>query len=144
MKKIGIDLDSTLNNLTGVWLNMYNNEYNDNLPYFSEWFMDKEVKRHCGKKIYDYLHLPKLFYDLDINPGARETVEFLSEHYELYIITAYIPSSCLDKVNWVKKHLPNFKIENIVFVNDKSLLELDYLLDDGPLNIISFKYQCYL
>lgn len=139
MKKIGIDLDSTLNNLTDVWIELYNKDYNDNLEYFLNWDSHNDVKSECGKKIYDYLLIPQLFYNLDINPNAKDVVEFLSKHYKLYIVTAYIPTSCNDKVNWVKKYLPEFDINNIIFINDKSILELDYLIDDGPHNIEGFK-----
>lgn len=139
MKRIGLDLDSTLNNLTDVWIELYNKDYNDNLKYFSNWDNHNDVKPECGKKIYDYLHKPNLFYELDIIDGARETVEFLSKHYELYIVTAYIPETCVDKVNWVRKYLPNFNISNIVFLNKKNILELEYLIDDGPHNIEEFK-----
>jgi len=138
MKKIGIDLDSTLNNLTDVWVDLYNKDYNDNLKYFLTWDSHNDVKPECGRKIYDYLLKPQLFFDLDINPNAQEIVNFLSKHYKLYIITAYIPSSCVDKVNWVRKYLPELE-NDIVFINDKSILELDYLIDDGPHNLKTFK-----
>ena len=55
-----------------------------------------------------------------------------------YIPSAYVAEACLDKVNWIKKYLPNIKTENIIFINDKSLIDLDYLIDDGPHNIQSF------
>lgn len=138
MKRIGLDLDSTLNNLTDVWVELYNNDYNDNLKYFSNWDNHNDVKIECGKKIYDYLHKPNLFYNLDIAKDAKDVVEFLSKHYELYIVTAYIPESCIDKVNWVKKYLPNFNLNNVVFLNKKNILQLDYLIDDGPHNIEEF------
>ena len=41
---------------------------------------------------------------------------------------------------WLKKHFTFIKQENIIFINDKSLLHLDYLIDDGPHNIEDFKY----
>ena len=36
-KKIGIDLDSTLNNLNDVWLDRYNKDYNDDIKHFEKW-----------------------------------------------------------------------------------------------------------
>lgn len=138
MKKIGLDLDSTLNNLIDVWVDLYNTDYNDNLKSFSNWNNHNDVKPECGMKIYDYLNILGLFYNLDIAKDARDVVEFLSKHYELYIVTAYIPETCMDKVKWVKKHLPNFNTKNIVFINKKNILNLDYLIDDGPHNIEEF------
>ncbi len=138
-KKIGIDLDSTLNNLEIAWLNKYNMEYNDNIPAWTSWNPEDFVKPECGLKIYDYLHEPGFFYNLDIRPNAKETVEFLSEHYELYIVTAYTADTCIDKVNWVKKQGLPINEKNIIFINNKSLLDLDYLIDDGPHNFNNFK-----
>lgn len=133
-KIIGIDLDSTLNNLEVVWLNRYNQDYNDNLKEWSKWEVDEFVKPECGKKIYDYLHEPNFFYNLDIKPNARKVVNFLSKHYELYIVTAYTPDTCVDKTNWIKKHKLNIDPKNIIFINNKTILKLDYLIDDGPHN----------
>ena len=70
LKKIGIDLDSTLNNLDKVWLDRYNNDYNDNIKEWSQWDMEKIVKPECGKKIYNYLHEKNFFLNLDIQPNS--------------------------------------------------------------------------
>lgn len=136
--KIGIDLDVTLNNLNHVWVSRYNKDYNDNLEYFKEWKVENCVKKECGKKIFDYLKEPGFFYNLDIQPNAKEVVNFLSEKYELFIVTAYQPETCLDKANWVEKYGLNIKRENIIFINNKGLLKLDYLIDDGIHNFESF------
>lgn len=139
MKKIGIDLDSTMNNLEQVWLERYNLDFKDNLKEWYTWDVHKYVKKECGKKIYDYLHEPNFFYNLDIKPNVKEVIDFLSSKYELYVPTAYSADTCLDKVNWIKKHNLNIKEENVIFINNKSLLDLDYLIDDGPHNFNNFK-----
>lgn len=137
-KKIGIDLDTTLNNLMEHWLDCYNKDYNDNLKQWDTWAVDKHVKPECGVKIFDYLTKPSFFYNLDIKQNAVEVIDFLMLHFDVYIVTAYLPETCLDKANWVKKSIPNLKLENIIFINNKSLLDLDFLIDDGPHNIESF------
>lgn len=139
MKKIGIDLDSTLNNLEEVWLKRYNKDYKDNIKEWSQWDMEKVVKKECGNKIYDYLHEPGFFLNLDIKPNAKNVVESLSKDYELYIVTAYSPDTCMDKTKWVEKHGLNIDVKNIIFINNKGLLDLDYLIDDGPHNFENFK-----
>lgn len=137
--KIGIDLDSTLNNLERVWVERYNKDYNDNLKNWTRWEIDEIVKPECGKKIFDYLHEPGFFYNLDIKKGAKDVVDFLSKHYELYVVTAYTPDTCVDKANWIKKHNLAIDQKNIIFMNNKGLLDLDYLIDDGPHNFEEFK-----
>ena len=138
-KTLGIDLDTTLNNLNEVWLSRYNEEYKDDLKSYATWDIHKHVKEECGDNIFKYLHEPKFFYNLDIRDKARSVFEYLSSYFEIYIVTAYTADTCVDKVEWVKKHLPNFNYKNIIFCNDKSVLNLDYLIDDGHHNILGFK-----
>ena len=140
-KKIGIDLDSTLNNLNEVWLDRYNKDYNDNLKEFERWDATYGIKPECGVKIYDYLKEPGFFYNLDIRPNAKRVVDLLSKKYDLYIVTAYQAPTCVDKTNWIAKHLPSIDCRNIIFCNNKSVLNLDYLIDDGPHNILGFKQR---
>jgi 5'(3')-deoxyribonucleotidase len=137
--KIGIDLDCTLNNLLDVWLERYNKDYNDNLKDPKVWVMTDIVKPECGNKIYDYLHEPGFFYKLGIQDGAAEVMKWLCEKFEVYIVTAYFPDVCYDKVRWVQKYLPFFDIKNVIFCNNKGLLNLDYLVDDGGHNIEAFQ-----
>lgn len=140
-KKIGIDLDATLNNLHDTWLELYNKDYNDNLGISDmiKWDIQDVVKPECGSKIFNYLLNPGLFYDLSIVEGAKEVVEFLAEHYDLYITTAYTAETCLDKTRWVQKQKLSVYKDNIIFINNKSLLDVDYLIDDGPHNFKDFK-----
>lgn len=139
-KKIGIDLDSTLNNLNEVWIERYNKDYCDNLTQedIVKWEINEIVKPECGENIFEYLHEPNFFYNLNIKDDAKETVDFLAKNYELYIVTAYSPDTCLDKSNWIKKHKLNIDDKNIIFINNKGLLDLDYLIDDGPHNFDNF------
>jgi len=137
-KKIGIDLDTTLNNLMEHWLDCYNEDYNDNLTQWNTWHVDENVKPECGIKILDYLLKPNFFYDLEIKENAVEVIDFLMGYFDIYIVTAYLPENCLEKVNWVKKFIPNIKPENIIFINDKSMVDIDFLIDDGPHNIQAF------
>lgn len=140
-KKIGIDLDSTLNNLEEIWMDRYNKDYPNKkikLKDWVSWDVHTLVDPKCGQKIYEYLHEPKFFYNLDIKPKAKEVVEFLSENYELYIVTAYTSDTCKDKTDWIKKQKLKINDKNIIFINNKSLLNLDYLIDDGPHNFTNF------
>ncbi len=130
-QKLGIDLDTTLNNLNEVWLKQYNEDYDDNLTEFATWNVDKHVKPECGQKIFSYLHEPDFFYNLDIREDASEVVDYISKYFDLYIVTAYSVDTCVDKVKWVEKYLPYFDVRNIVFCNDKSIPNLEYLIDDG-------------
>lgn len=143
MKKesIGVDMDDVLNNLLDVWLERYNKDYNDNLKIAPTWDLAKYVKPECGDKIYDYLHEPNIFYNLELQKHAYSVMKWLYNKYDVYIVTAYVSDSCHDKTRWVQKNLPFFDINKIIFCNNKGLLNLDYLIDDGPHNIMAFKQK---
>lgn len=140
-KSIGIDLDSTLNNLLPFWIDLYNEKYNDNLNPNSiiRWDTHEFVKPECGLAVYDLLDTPNLFYDLDVIPYAQEVTQWLSERYDLYIVTAYHSKVCVDKTRWIEKYFPHINSRNIIFCNNKGMVCTDYLIDDAMHNIEAFK-----
>lgn len=135
-----LDLDSCLNNLDEVWLRYYNKDYNDNLTTedMIRWETYTVVKPECGHKIYDYLLLPGFFRDLGIKPNAYEVTKWLQQYVDIYIVTAYIVSTCVDKIEWIKKRLPHIDTEKVIFCNNKGLLKAQYMIDDGSHNILNF------
>jgi 5'(3')-deoxyribonucleotidase len=135
-----LDLDSCLNNLDEVWISKYNEDYRDNLTRedIVRWETHTIVKPECGHKIYDYLLLPNFFRDLEIKPHAKEVTEWLQQYLDIYIVTAYYPSTCPDKCDWIKHHLPHINQKNIIFCNNKGLLKAQYIVDDGGHNILDF------
>lgn len=137
---LGIDLDSTLNTLDIEWIEAYNKDYNDNLTRedMIRWEVDTYVKPECGKKFYNYLLLPNFFKNLGIQPYAQEVTKELSKYFDIYIVTAYHPATCVDKCEWVKTHLPHIPIENVIFCNNKGLIHTDILIDDGGHNLLAF------
>ena len=142
MLKLGIDLDDTISNLVDVWIEKYNLDYNDNVSIndIKSWDIGDYTK--SGKDFYKYLGDGKIFKNLSIKDGAAEVIEKLCENNEVYIVTAnasYNIGVCDDKVNFIKKFMPFFPIKNIIFINNKSLLDLDVLIDDGLHNLEGFK-----
>jgi 5'-nucleotidase len=145
-KTIAVDLDSTLNNLDKVWIARYNEDYGDNLTVSDmvRWDVTTYVKPECGAKMLDYLVEPGFFANLEIRYCAREVMEYLQSFYNVYIVTAYTPETCADKAKWVTRHLPNFDLKKLVFLNDKWMFNADYLVDDGGHNVEAFKGESLL
>lgn len=138
---IGIDLDSTLNNLEEEWiLHTYNEEYGDNLKEEDMhcWEVERYAKKAKPEDIYSILLRPHFFYNLRPKDCAREVTEKLSKDHELFIVTAYSPTTVVDKVDWVKKYFPHINPKNIIFCNSKGLIKTDYLIDDGGHNILDY------
>ena len=142
MLKIGVDMDDTINSLVERWIEKYNEDYDDNVKIedIKSWDIGDYTK--AGKDFYKYLGDGETFKNLSIKEGAAEVIEKLCENNEVYIVTAntsYNTGVCDDKVNFIKKFMPFFPIKNIIFINNKSLLDLDVLIDDGLHNFEEFK-----
>lgn len=139
-KTIFIDLDDTLNTLVPDWLVQYNQEFLDNLQQkdILSWDIGSYVKPEAKEKFYEYLIRDTFFKNLGIQPYAKEVTKWLSEYYELYIVTAYHPKTCWNKAQWVEKHLSHINTKRIIFCNYKGLLKGEYMIDDGNHNISDF------
>jgi len=140
---IAIDLDDTTNTLVDDWLVAYNKEYNDHLTIddIKSWEIKDYVKPECGNNIFSITARNGWFDSLGIRNYAKEVIKFLTDNFEVYIVTAYHPGTCVDKHSWIKRNLPSIKNENIVFCIDKSIVNCDYLIDDRDKNIIEFKQK---
>ena len=137
--KIGIDLDDVINNLGEVWVDTYNRMYGDNLKVedIKTWEIQNYAK--YGMRVFDALKVPGVCQRLSIQPGARQTIEWMQKFADVYIVTATYPENFLDKVNWLNEHLPTMNPKNIIVCHHKHLIELDYLIDDSPKNMNGFK-----
>jgi 5'(3')-deoxyribonucleotidase len=139
---IGIDLDCTINNMMEKWIHRYNVDWNDNLKYedVKVWEIDKYIKKESIKTFFSYLREKDFFFrGIDVQPNAKEGIQhLLNNGHTLYIVTAYVSESCYDKVRWLKQNFTCFDETNIIFCNNKGLLKLDVLIDDGLHNFLSF------
>jgi len=93
------------------------------------------------KKLYKLIHEPGFFTDIPLVTGAQEAVRRLSEKYEIFVATAAMefPHSFREKYDWLQQYFDFIPWSNIVFCGDKSILYGDYLIDDMPRNLKTFK-----
>jgi 5'(3')-deoxyribonucleotidase len=126
---------------------------------FSEWYerdtgikITEEDLYRTGKKFYhysgdpnhrNYLHEKGFFKELPLMEDSQEVVEWLSEHYEIFIVTAAMEfRNCLeDKYDWLKKYFPFLPWRNFVFCGRKDMIVADYLIDDHVRNLEGFSGQ---
>jgi len=141
MKRIAIDMDEVLANTNAR---------------FSEWYerytgikITEEQLFEKGQKIYHYvghpelrnqLHIKGFFKDLPLMPDSQEVVKWLSEYYEIFIVTAAMEfrNSMEDKYDWLEKYFPFISFKNVVFCGRKDMIIADYLIDDHVKNLTNF------
>jgi 5'(3')-deoxyribonucleotidase len=69
--------------------------------------------------------------------GAVEAVKDLMEDFDVYIVSAAMefPLSLYEKQQWLQEHFPFISWKNIIFCGDKSIIDVDFLIDDHCKNL---------
>jgi len=108
---------------------------------FDKMSLHKILSSDHHQRLYGLIHEPGFFSDIPLIPNAQETVFALSKKYEIFVATAAMefPNSFREKYDWLKKHFDFIPWSNIIFCGDKSVLHGDYLVDDLPRNLKTFK-----
>lgn len=142
--KIYFDLDDVGNEFWKKLFAIYNEENNDNCNYLEcEIHLIEEVNGiKADKKYFRKLLARKgLFMDLEPIPGYVELIKrLIAEGYEVRILTfpQWHSKHCMnEKVAWIKKHLPFFDLNNIIFTKLKGDVSgpNKILIDDNPFNL---------
>lgn len=140
-KKIMIDMDDVITQ--GGFLHLINEFLGSSykIDDFKEFYMqdmlpDKEAffSWFVEQNQYDYC---------EMLPGAKEVIEELNKHYDVYIGTSYVfrdiphESSVIlkQKCDYLKKELPFITPFQYIFLYDKSILNIDIKIDDKPDNL---------
>ena len=134
---IGIDCDDVLNNLVKGILAEHQKQTGriikeeDVLSWdFNELDIDKE-------SVFPKIDPENLEPKLDNINALKELFDLENTYLE---VKTYIVSQCpiekaLPRINFIKKYLPDFDNKRFISIADKSLIKLDYLVDDALHNI---------
>ena len=82
---------------------------------------------------------------VDPIPNAPEVIKKLSEHYKIYVVTAYDwPGKVIDsahnlkyKFEYLSHFLPFIDPNNFIFMTEKTKIKFDIGIDDRPINLSS-------
>jgi len=136
-KTIGIDMDGVLADIEPHLLEWYHRETGTLLTKEDlegkqehEAFPDNEIFRKL-------LYTPGFFRSLPVMEGAVQAVKDLMEDFEVYIVSAAMefPLSLYEKHQWLQEHFPFISWKNIIFCGDKSIIDVDFLIDDHCKNL---------
>ncbi|MDZ7740212.1 MAG: hypothetical protein U5Q03_00165 [Bacteroidota bacterium] len=94
----------------------------------------KKISRDLIEKFHDREdEIPGIFSRMDPLTGAIEAFNFLSHHFDTYILTTSPwenPTALQDKRDWVVKHLPKTGYKRMIITHHKNLCTGDYIIDD--------------
>lgn len=150
-KIVGVDVDGVIANLHYRWIELYNQDYGDGLCLedLKSWDADKwNLKPECGNKIYDYLRRQDLYDKVPVIAGARRGVTVLKElGYRVVYVTSNARGMTEPKWTWLESHgfLPvRVTHSDLIIAHDKSLINVDVLIDDKLWNVQSFPRRAIL
>lgn len=140
-----IDMDDVIT--TGGFLYLIN-EYlgtNYTMKDFKEFYMQEMIP---DKKAFFEWFITQNMYDYcEMLPNAKEVIEELNKHYDVFIGTSYIfrdiaeQSSIIlkQKCDYLQKELPFITPYQYIFLYDKSVLDVDIKIDDKEENLSNCK-----
>ncbi len=128
---------------SGKFLNNVNRLFNKTLSesdfkgkYWLDLVSEDELKA-CMKFVYEEGY----FLDFPVMPNAVEVIKDLHQNYDVFVVSAAteFPNSLKEKMIWLGEHFPFISWKNTVFCGDKSIISADFLIDDHPKNLKTFK-----
>jgi 5'-nucleotidase len=148
MKKIQlalVDMDNTLVNMVGTWIEKYNQRSGENvsLDDITDYDVTKFVKQ--PDILYELLEEPGFFYDLEPMPEAVEYFNRLVESGLDIVIVTQPPGNCdyaiRDKRDWMREHFPTFRLSDMIFCHRKNLIHGDILFDDKMAHLSEWRHK---
>jgi 5'-nucleotidase len=143
MRRLTLDMDDVMANTHAKLVNVILNDFSTALE--EKDFQTRAIRELLHPKQLTKLNriidTPGFFSDIEVMPGAVETVYKLTQFYEVFVATACMefPTSFRDKFDWLQKHFKFIPWTNIVFCGYKSIIQSDYLIDDHVRNLNAFK-----
>ena len=146
MKKetvFGVDIDQVLRDLLTNMVTSYNKYFNTNLKVedVKDFVVENsfpEIEKQVGMRASEWFfrkngHL--MFRESDIIKGADEALARLRKHGKVILITYQKTLfNKLDTLNWLDDY--GIEYDGICFVKDKSIVHVDYLIDDNDWNFV--------
>jgi len=136
--RIAVDVDGILNDLMEKMIEFFNQKYNKNytIDMISEYDLSKVFLEDW--KLMTNLFLERTLWDsLKPTEHSQNSIkELINKGYEVYLITATNPINFPWKVEWIKIYFPEISTKNIICACDKSIFNVDFMIDDCLDNLI--------
>ena len=145
VQRIAIDMDEVLADTSAHQLAWYERDFGPGLTradLHGQHFHTLVPEAH-RPRVREHLHHPTFFRDIPLMAGAVEAIHALSARYEIFVASAAMehPVSFTAKFEWLREHFPDIAPSHCVFCGDKSVLGVDYLIDDSPYQLVQFRGQ---
>lgn len=132
--RIGIDMDDVICDTHRAILGWAETEFGLSLLDRADQQIDHLLDSKQLEVMTHALNRGMLFRTLPAMDGAIEVIGEMVKSHDVFIVTAAMehPGSLWPKFEWVQEFMPFFDPLKLVFCGDKSIVEVDYLIDDTP------------
>ena len=135
-----VDMDGTIADLIGYFLDHC--EHHEGKEVIREDVTEYDLTVTWPKALVHFEKRWSPFEWLKPIQGMSEAIqEMISDNHKVFIVSSALskPWIMKEKLKWIKRELPFFDINNVVFANDKSIFSKScVLIDDNPKFINNF------
>ena len=139
---VALDLDGVIWDLVNPWVDEYNRVCNDNLLYedIKHYDLSKVMTKAPDGKYWWFLEQP-YFWDL-VEPfgNSFKYMKKMNKEFNLFIATKTHYDLYKMKVEKLLEAFPFLKYNQIICISNKSLLDVDFLVDDCIENLKGGKF----
>lgn len=142
--RIICDQDGVLVDILTPWLKKLNRYHGEALQYedVTQWAVHKVCKNTKEHEVYKYLNDRGFFLhaeEVEMAPvGIRRLMD--AGHDVIIVTTCHYGHE--DKKEWVRRHIPDFPVEdNMIFARRKYLIRGDVFIDDSEQNLIDYQRE---
>ena len=135
--KVGIDIDNTIWDLVSPWLEWYNILYLDDIKYeqINEYNFFGMTTKATKKEMFDILHTPEFWDYVKPFEDSYSALKKFNNEFELYIVTKTSYKTPSKKFDNFFTYFPFLSEKQLVNTSNKSLLNIDVLIDDYVKNL---------
>jgi 5'(3')-deoxyribonucleotidase len=110
---------------------------------FTNYYMQDVIPESRKNEWKAFFAKNNIYANAEFIGTAQSSIKKLSEKYEVFIVTAYVIKDYAeisgkvlnDKFNWLCENLPFIPPSNLVFVQNKDIIDCDIKIDDRLLNL---------
>lgn len=129
---IVFDMDCTIALFQKKIVDIYNEEYNDNVTDYNHSYWFSQCKKANFQYFRNLCNREGIFENLEPINGMIELIKWLSEEHKIIFVTNPMSNHYwkkIEKINWLTKYFPNTEYD-LCFTGDKYLIDCDVIIDD--------------
>lgn len=140
---IAVDIDDTICNLQEVVVNLFNERYGSSykIEDFTEYDVMNILSDQDGLVMRDMYGESGLYNKVKPLHGAQDGLQkLINMGHQVYLVTAAIPKTYGEKVEFIKRYFPFISEENIVCMKHKWMFKADVMIEDNLQTLLAKPY----